>query len=71
MNKTLIGYWVKQFLLEYLVTERNLSINTRASYRDMLILLLPYVSEKLKKYVDHIEVTDLSPQILREFLGWI
>jgi len=67
-NKMLIGYWVKRFLLEYLITERNLSINTRSSYRDMLVLLLPYAAKQLKKFVDHIEVIDLSPQLLREFL---
>ena len=30
---TLIGPWVRRFLLEYLVTERNLTRNTQRSYR--------------------------------------
>ena len=68
-NKTLIGYWIKRFLLEYVVTERNLSNNTQLSYRDMFVLLLPYASKELKKSVDHIEVTDLSPRLLRAFLS--
>jgi integrase/recombinase XerD len=50
------------------VRERNLAINTRASYRDMLVLLLPYASEHLKKPVDRLAVTDLSPELIRKFL---
>ena len=65
---TLLGRWVRRFLLEYLVGERNLSTNTRASYRDMLVLLLPYVAAYLKKPVDRLAVTDLSPEVVRQFL---
>ena len=65
---TLLGPWVRRFLLEYLAGERNLAINTRASYRDMLILLLSYASAALKKHVDCLAVTDLSPELLRKFL---
>ena len=36
-----MGPWVRRFLLEHLVSERNLSRNTQASYRDTLTLLLP------------------------------
>jgi len=42
MTKTsLLGPWVRRFLLEYLVSERNLARNTQRSYRDTLKLLLP------------------------------
>lgn len=44
-NDTLMGPWVRRFLLEHLVAERNLSRNTQASYRDTLTLLLPFASE--------------------------
>ena len=30
------GYWLKRFLGEYMVTVKNLSENTRHSYRDTL-----------------------------------
>jgi len=43
-DKQLAGPWVRRFLLEYLVAERNLSGNTQASYRDTLTLLLPFAS---------------------------
>ncbi len=64
----LLGSWVRRFLLEHLVTERNLAVNTRASYRDMLVLLLPYAARHLKKPVDRLAVTDLSPEVVRRFL---
>jgi site-specific recombinase XerD len=66
---TLLGPWVRRFLLEYLVKERNLSINTCASYRDMLVLLLPYAAAQIKKSVDRLAVVDLSPELIRKFLN--
>jgi site-specific recombinase XerD len=60
---------VRRFLLEYLVEERNLAINTRTSYRDMLVLFLPFASAHLKNPVDRLAVTDLSPELVREFLS--
>ena len=35
-DEKLLGPWVRRFLLEHLVAERNLSRNTQASYRDAL-----------------------------------
>jgi hypothetical protein len=40
-NDSLLGPWIRRFLLEHLVAERNLSRNTQCSYRDTLWLLLP------------------------------
>jgi len=40
---SLLGPWVRRFLLEYLVSERDLARNTQRSYRDTLKLLLPFV----------------------------
>jgi len=42
-----LGPWVRRFLLEHVVAERNLALNTQKSYRDMLTLLLPFLAEKL------------------------
>jgi integrase/recombinase XerD len=67
-DAVLLGPWVRRFLLEHLVVERNLAVNTKKSYRDMLMLLLPYVAGKLKKPIDRLTVTDLSAQIVRLFL---
>ena len=43
-DAALIAMWVRRFLLEYLVEERNLSNNTKKSYRDMLLQLLPFIA---------------------------
>ncbi len=43
-NSALLGPWVRRFLLEHLVADRNLAVNTQKSYRDMLKLLLPFAS---------------------------
>ena len=44
-----LGPWLRRFLCEYIVTERNLARNTQKSYRDTFSLLLPFVSGKLRK----------------------
>ena len=33
-NREILGPWLRRFLVEYIVTERNLAQNTRSSYRD-------------------------------------
>jgi site-specific recombinase XerD len=64
----LVGPWVKRFLLEHLVSERNLSGNTQRSYRDTLALFLPFASVRRKKPIDRLEVIDLSREAIRDFL---
>lgn len=65
---TLLGGWVRRFLLEHLVRERNLSHHTQHSYRDTLRLLLPYVARSLRKGIDRLTVVDLSAAQVRRFL---
>ena len=64
----LLGAWVKRFLLDYLIAERNLSRNTQRSYRDTLALLLPYAAVQQKIHVDRLDIFDLSAEVLRSFL---
>ncbi len=67
-DETLLGPWVRRFLLEHLVAERNLSRNTQASYRDTLTLLLPFASKHGGRAIDRMTVEDLTPSIVRKFL---
>jgi integrase/recombinase XerD len=67
-NTTLMGPWARRFLLEHLVAERNLARNTQCSYRDTMVLLLPFMSRSLKTPVDRLTVSDLTPRLLRRFL---
>lgn len=64
----LLGRWLRRFLLEYLVGERNLARNTQRSYRDTLTLLLPFVAGKLNKPVDRLTIIDVSADLVRLFL---
>jgi len=66
-----LGPWIRRFLLEHLVSERNLATNTRRSYRDALCQMLPFVSGRLHKAVDRLAVVDVSSQLVREFLNHV
>jgi integrase/recombinase XerD len=68
-DRTSLGHWIRRFLLEYAASERNLSPNTCASYRDMLVLLLAYVAKRKGAAVDTLAVTDLSAEVVRAFLA--
>ena len=68
IDKNLLGPWIRRFLLEYLVGERNFARNTQASYRDTLTLLLPFASKRTGIAIDKMDVTDISPEIVRQFL---
>lgn len=67
-NAALLGPWIRRFLLEYLVAERNLSPNTQHSYRDTLRLLLPLLATQSGKHIDVLGIEDLSADAVRSFL---
>ena len=66
-----LGPWLRRFLQEYLVTERNLARNTQLSYRDTLALLLPFVARELRRPVDRLSIRDLSAERIRSFLAYL
>lgn len=70
-DRNLLGPWVRRFLLEYLVAERNLARNTQVSYRDTLTLLLPFVSRTASAAIDRLSVEDISPDTVRAFLEYL
>jgi len=39
-----LGPWLRRFLADYIVIERQLASNTQKSYRDSFKLLLPFIS---------------------------
>jgi site-specific recombinase XerD len=67
-DPTLLGSFVRRFLLEHLITDLNLARNTQRSYRDTLVLLLPYLSAQTRKAPEKLRVEDLSAELLRKFL---
>lgn len=68
MIETRLGPWVRRFLLEHLVGERNLARNTQCSYRDSLALLIPFVGGKEHKNVDQLEIDHFTAEHIRQFL---
>jgi integrase/recombinase XerD len=70
-DETLLGPWVRRFLLEHLVAERNLARNTQVSYRDTLSLLLPFASKHGGRAIDRMTIEDLTPSIVRRFLDYL
>ena len=66
---TLLGPWVRRFLLEHLIAERNLARNTQRSYRDALTLLIPFVAGKLHRSVDRLTMVEVSGDLVRLFLA--
>ena len=67
-NTDLLSPWVRRFLREYLVVERNLARNTQKSYRDALQQFLPFVARRAHRRIDRLRVEDLSPARVRAFL---
>jgi integrase/recombinase XerD len=68
VTETRLGPWVRRFLLEHLVGERNLARNTQRSYRDSLALLIPFIGDKTRKEVDQLNVDHLTAEHVRQFL---
>ena len=71
VDPSLLGKWVRRFLLEHLVAERNLARNTQRSYRDAFALLLPYVSARTRRPIDRLCVSDLSYEVVKCFLDYL
>lgn len=67
----LLGPWIRRFLLEYLLRERNMSPNTQHSYRDALRMFLPFIALRARKELDRLQVEDMSADAVRAFLKHI
>jgi integrase/recombinase XerD len=67
-DNTMLGPWVRRFLLEHLVGERNLARNTQRSYRDALVLLIPFIANTVRKPVDQLLIDDVTAEHVRLFL---
>jgi site-specific recombinase XerD len=67
-DPSLLSPWVRRFLLEYLVSDRNLARNTQRSYRDTLSQLLPFVARLADVAIDRLKIDDISGERVRLFL---
>ena len=64
-----LGPWLRRFLAEHIVTERNLARNTQKSYRDTFALLLPFIGARTRKPVDRLAVQELTARRVLQFLA--
>ena len=70
MTDTLLGPWVRRFLLEYLVTECNLARGTRsAAIGTPFALLIPFVAQhaRKKRFDSDLGDRDVSSDVVRLF----
>lgn len=67
-DTALLGPWVRRFLLEYLIGDRNLAPNTQKSYRDTLCQLLPFIAAGTHRPIDQLKVDDVAADRVRAFL---
>lgn len=68
-DQNVIGPWIKRFLVEYLISVKNLSRNTQHSYRDTFRQCLTYLAKKVGKHIDQLVVEDISSDNIKEFLA--
>jgi site-specific recombinase XerD len=65
----LLGPFVRRFLLEEVVADRNLTINTQRSYRDSIRLLLRFMAEHHATDPTRVTVEQVTAAIVRAFLA--
>jgi len=67
----LMGAFVRRFLIEELVTDRNLSPNTQQSYRDAIRLLFNFVAERYSTDPTRATVEQVDAAVIRAFLAYL
>jgi site-specific recombinase XerD len=68
-NHHLMGPFVRRFLIEELVAERNLSPNTQKSYRDTIRLLFNFVVQRYSTDPTRVTVEQVDATVIRTFLA--
>lgn len=63
-----VGYWIRRFLIEYLISVRNLSANTQKSYRDTFRLMLPHIARQAVTSIDLLLLLDITAGRIKLFL---
>jgi integrase/recombinase XerD len=63
-----VGPWVRRFLVEYLIGERNYSFHTQQSRRDTFVLFLPFAAKRCRCALDQLPLSKITPKLVREFV---
>jgi site-specific recombinase XerD len=67
----LLGPFVRRFLLEEVVADRNLTRNTQRSYRDTIRLLFGFIAERHATDPTCVTVEQVTAELVRAFLVYI
>ena len=67
----LLGSYIRRFLLEHVVADRNLSRNTQRNYRDAIRVLLRFMTERHRIDPADLTVEQVTPEVVREFLQYL
>ena len=63
-----VGPWVRRFLVEYLIGERNYSLHTQQSRRDTFVLFLPFAAKRSRCALEQLALSKINPKLVREFV---
>lgn len=63
-----LGPWIRRFLLEEVIADRNMSPNTQKSYRDTVRLLLRFMAERHAVDPTRLTVEHVTADVVRSFL---
>lgn len=71
MKTTDFAMLVNKFIMEYLVSARNMSPNTVLSYRDAIVLLITFMTQVYGIRPENLEIADINAERVEEFLDWL
>jgi integrase len=68
MHKSDLGTLLEAFFCKRLISQRRASPHTIASYRDTFRLLLAFAQKRLRRPPSQLELKDISPSLVSDFL---
>lgn len=71
MQKADLGTLVQAFFCKRLISQRRASPHTIASYRDTFRLLLAFAQKRLSRPPSQLELKDISPSLVSDFLDYL
>jgi integrase/recombinase XerD len=70
-DSRLLGPFVRRFLLEEVIADRSLSINTQRSYRDSIHLLFSFIKDFQGTDPIRVTISQITVDLLRAFLAYL
>jgi integrase/recombinase XerD len=67
----LLGSYIRRFLLEHVVADRNLSRNTQRNYRDAIRILLRFMTDRHRIDPADLTVEHVTVEVVRAFLQYL